>query len=346
MEPQAFFEKLKAYCAVPGPSGMEDAIRERILADILPSGASYEVDPLGNLLVFKRGRERRPYKLVVAAHMDEVGFLVTAVTDEGLLCFDAVGGVDRRVVSGRRVQFCKDGRTGVVASKSIHIQTPDEFGKCEPIADMRIDIGETDREGAEALVRIGDFAVFQPNYAEFGEGLVKSKAIDDRFGCAVLTDLIHSDLAYDTYFAFDTCEEIGCDGAKEVCHRLRPDVAVILESTTAGDVCDTPEGARACELRKGAVLSHMDGGTVYDKELLAFALRTAGEEKIPCQLKNIVAGGNEARAYQTSGTGARVLAISAPTRYLHSACCVAAKEDLLAVGRLTRAILERSLPLC
>lgn len=346
METAAFFNRLKDYCAIPGPSGMEDAVRERIIADISSSGAEYEVDTLGNLIVFKRGRNRRPYKLLLAAHMDEVGFMVSAVTDEGLLCFDAVGGVDRRVISGRRVRFCKDGRTGIVASKSIHIQTPEEFGKCEPIPDMRIDIGAADREEAEALVSIGDCAVFPPNYEEFGEGLIKSKAIDDRFGCAVLVELINSDLEYDTYFAFNTCEEVGCDGAKEVCHRIRPDVAVILESTTAGDTCDAPEGRRACELHKGAVLSHMDGGTIYDKELLSLALRIGEEENIPCQLKNIVAGGNEARAFQTGAIGARVLAISAPTRYIHSACCVAAKEDLLAVEQLTRAILERSIPLC
>lgn len=346
METAAFFEKLKDYCAIPGPSGMEDAVRERILADIRPSGADYEVDSLGNLIVFKRGRKRRPEKLLIAAHMDEVGFMVSAITDDGLLCFDAVGGIDRRVVSGRRVRFCKDGRTGIVASKSIHIQTPEEFGKCEPITDMRIDIGCADRAEAEALVQIGDCAVFCPNYEEFGEGLIKSKAIDDRFGCAVLTELINSDLEYDTYFAFDTCEEIGCDGAKEVCHRIRPEIAVILESTTAGDTCDTPAGSRACELRKGAVLSHMDGATIYDKELLALALRIGEEQGIPCQLKNIIAGGNEARSFQTGALGARVLAISAPTRYIHSACSVAAKEDLLAVEKLARAILERSMPLC
>lgn len=346
METAAFFNKLKDYCAIPGPSGMEDEVRARIIADIASSGAEYEVDSLGNLIVFKRGRKRRPYKLLVAAHMDEVGFMISAVADDGTLCFDAVGGVDRRVVSGRRVRFCKDGRTGVVASKSIHIQTPEEFGKCEPITDMRIDIGCETREEAEALVHIGDCAVFPPNFEEFGEGLIKSKAIDDRFGCAVLTELINSDLEYDTYFAFDTCEEIGCDGAKEVCHRLRPDVAIILESTTAGDTCDAPAGSRACELHKGAVLSHMDGGTIYDKDLLALALRIGEEESIPCQLKNIVAGGNEARAFQTGAAGGRVLAISAPTRYIHSACCVAAKEDLLAVEALTRAILERSIPLC
>ena len=338
-----FFTRLKEYCDILGPSGLEDAVRERIIEDIKDSGAEYEVDALGNLIVFKKGRKRRENKVLVAAHMDEVGFMVTYVGEDGYLFFDAVGGVDRRVVSGRRIKFLKNGITGIVASKAIHIQKPSEFGMCEPISEMNIDIGCYDKESASKLVKIGDCATFCPNYEDFGDGLIKSKAIDDRFGCALMVDLINSDLEYDTYFTFNTCEEIGCDGAKEVCYRLRPDVAIILESTTAGDVCGTPEGRRACEVRKGAVISHMDGGTIYDKELVAMAMQIGKDEDIPCQLKNIVAGGNEARSFQQEALGARVLAISAPTRYIHSACSVAAKEDLLSVGKLARAIIERNI---
>ncbi len=338
-----FFARLKDYCDLLGPSGMEDAVRERIIEDIKDSGAEYEVDPLGNLIVFKKGKKRRERKVLVAAHMDEVGFMVTYVGEDGYLFFNAIGGIDRRVVSGRRVKFLKNGINGLVASKAVHIQTPAEYGMCEPISEMNIDIGCYDRESASKVAEIGDCATFCPNYEDFGDGLIKSKAIDDRFGCALMVDLINSDLEYDTYFAFNTCEEVGCDGAKEVCHRIRPDVAIILEATTAGDVYGVPEGNRACEIRKGAVISHMDGGTIYDKQLVSLALSIGKEQDIPCQLKNIVAGGNEARSFQQGALGARVLAISAPTRYIHSACCVAAKEDLLSVGKLARAIIERNI---
>ena len=338
-----FFERLKDYCDILGPSGMEDLVRERIIADIKDSGAEYEVDALGNLIVFKKGKQRRDKKLLVAAHMDEVGFMVTYVGEDGYIMFAPVGGIDPRVVSGRRLVFCKNGIKGVVASKAIHIQKPSEYGMCEPISEMNIDIGCYDRETASQFAKIGDCASFCPNYEEFGNGLIKSKALDDRFGCALMVDMINSELEYDTYFAFNTCEEIGCDGAAEVCYRIRPDIAVILESTTAGDIYGTPEGKRACELHKGAVISHMDGGTIYDKELVALALSVGKEEEIPCQLKNIVAGGNEASAFQKGAMGARVLAISAPTRYIHSACCVAAKEDLISVGKLARAMIERNI---
>lgn len=338
-----FFARLKEYCDILGPSGMEDSVRDRIIADIKDSDAEYETDTVGNLIVFKKGRKRRDNKVLIAAHMDEVGFMVTHIGEDGYLWFDAVGGIDRRVVSGRRVKFVRNGITGIVASKSIHIQKPSEFGMCEPISEMNIDIGYYDRKSASKLVKIGDCATFCPNYEDFGDGLIKSKAIDDRFGCALMVELINSELEFDTYFAFNTCEEIGCDGAAEVSHRIRPDIAVILESTTAGDVCGTPEGRRACEVHKGAVISHMDGATIYDKELVALALQIGKEQEIPCQLKNIVAGGNEARSFQQGALGARVLAISAPTRYIHSACSVAAKEDLLSVGKLARAIIERNI---
>ncbi len=338
-----FFERLKEYCAIPGPSGMEDLVRDRIIRDIKDSGAEYEVDPVGNLIVFKKGRNRRDKKLLVAAHMDEVGFMIAYIDDDGYLWFDTVGGIDRRVVSGRRLKLLKNNVTGVVASKAIHMQKAAEIGMCEPVSEMNIDIGCYDKESASQLAKIGDYAVFCPNYEEFGDGLIKSKAIDDRFGCALMVDLINSDLEYDTYFAFNTCEEIGCDGAAEVCYRLRPDIAVILEATTAGDTCGAPEGMRACEVHKGAVISHMDGGTIYDKELVQLALDVGKAQEIPCQLKNIVAGGNEASAFQRGAMGARVLAISAPTRYIHSASSVAAKEDLLSVGKLAKAIIERNI---
>lgn len=336
-----FFERLKEYCSIMAPSGMEKPIRKRIIEDIKDSGAEYRVDPNGNLIVFKKGRQRRDRKLVVAAHMDEVGFMASYIDEDGYVRIENIGGIDRRVVSGRRIRFCGTDVIGVVASKAIHIQTADEIGKCEPINEMRVDIGCYDRESAEARVHIGDCATFCPDYEEFGDGLIKSKAIDDRFGCAVMVELINSELEYDTWFAFDTCEEIGCDGAKEVAHQIRPDVAIILESTTAGDICGTPPEKSACTVHGGAVISHMDNSTIYDKELVKMAMDLGKELSIPCQLKNTVAGGNEARAYQREASGARVLAVSAPTRYLHSACSVAAKEDLKAVAAMTRSIIER-----
>ncbi|MBO4277752.1 MAG: M42 family peptidase [Clostridia bacterium] len=333
---------LKKYCDILGPSGMEDGIRDAIISDIKDSGCEYSVDPMGNMLVFKKGRKRRNKTVLFAAHMDEVGFIVKHIDDEGYLWFGNIGGIDRRVISGRRLKFCRSGITGVVASKAIHMQTKEERGKCEPPEDMNIDIGACTREEALEYVNVGDCAVFAPDFELFGEGLVRSKALDDRFGCAVLVNMINSDLEYDTHFAFNTCEEVGCDGAAQTVFKTRPDVAVIIESTTAGDVLDTPKTNCACEVGGGAVISFMDGATLYDKKAVAYAVETAEKNGIKWQYKNVIAGGNEARSYQRGAAGAKVIAISAPARYIHSASDVLHTGDIDAVEKLAFAINERS----
>lgn len=333
---------LKKYCDILGPSGMEDKIREAIIADIKDSGCEYETDPLGNLTVFKKGKNRRDKKVLLSAHMDEVGFMVKYIDNDGYLWFDAVGGIDRRVVSGRRIVFCESNINGVVASKAIHMQTPEERGKCEALSEMHIDIGARSKDDAKEYISVGDCAVFEPNYEEFGNGLVRSKALDDRFGCAVLVSMINSELEYDTYFAFNTCEEIGCDGAKEVAHRLRPDIVIALEATTAGDIHGVSKSKCACSVGKGAVLSLMDRSTIYDKELIETAVSVADEKGIKWQFKNVVAGGNEAGVYQRAASGAKVLAISAPARYIHSASNVLSLDDMQAVADLAAALNERS----
>ena len=333
---------IKKYCDLLGPSGMEDSVREAIIEDIKAYATTYETDPNGNLIVFKKGKQERKNKVLFSAHMDEVGFMVKYIDADGYLWFDAVGGVDRRVVSGRRVVFCESEVHGVVASKAIHMQTPEERGKCEPISEMHIDIGASSKDEAKKYISVGDCAVFEPNYEDFGEGLVRSKALDDRFGCAILVKMIQSDLEYDTWFAFNTCEEIGCDGAKEVGHRLKPDIVIALETTTAGDILGVPRSRCACAVGDGAVLSLMDRSTIYDKKLVELATTVADEKGIKWQYKNVVAGGNEAGAYQRAASGARVLAISAPARYIHSASNVLAMSDMEAVAQISAALNERS----
>jgi endoglucanase len=192
---------------------------------------------------------------------------------------------------------------------------------------------------------VGDCATFQPNYTEFGDGLICSKAIDDRFGCAIMVDMINRELEYDTYFAFNVCEEVGCDGAKAVVHYLRPDIVFAIESTTAGDVFGVPTSKSACKLGDGAVLSIMDRSTIYDKELLNIAIEIADKENIKWQYKNVVSGGNEAGVYQRGAGATKVLAISAPTRYIHSASNVVSLADIESVSALCKALNRRSFDL-
>lgn len=334
-------ERLKEYCDCISPSGYEDEIRALIINDIKDIATSYEVDRMGNLIAFKKGKKTPDKKVLVSAHMDEVGFMVKYISEDGYIYFDPIGGIDPRVVGGRRVVFGDKRIYGVVASKAIHLQKKNERGKVVPLDEMYIDIGCTDKKSCEEVVSVGDVATFEPNYEEFGDGLIKSKAIDDRFGCALLVEIMKEELEYDTYFAFVTCEEVGTDGAKQVAFNLRPDFIIVVESTTAGDVAGAPKARYACELRKGAVVSHMDGATIYDKQIVEYVLSTAKENDIKCQLKNVIAGGNDASAYQKTAAGAKVMAISAPTRYIHSASNVVCKDDLFEIKKLVSALLRK-----
>ena len=333
---------LEKYCAAFAPSGQEDELREMIASDVAPYADELRTDRSGSLIAFKKGRKRRAEKLLFSAHMDEVGFMVTHISEEGFAYFGTIGGIDPRVTAGKRVLLGDKRLPGVIAAKAIHMQKPEERGVPAPIEEMFIDIGALSEENTKSLVSVGDCAVFAPNFETFGDGFIKSKAIDDRFGCALLVRLLQSDLEYDAYFAFCTAEEVGCRGAMTVAQAVGADTVVVLEATTAGDIPGAPKSRVACRVGGGAVVSFMDGGTIYPRGLVDAVMRLAEEKGIRAQLKELVAGGNDASAYQRAAAGARVLALSAPVRYIHSACSVAKYDDLEQVFALASALAERS----
>ncbi len=331
------FDLTKKLCNLFGPSSLEDEVREAIIEEITPYCEKVYTDKVGNLIAFKKGKNSTDAPTLFAAHMDEVGFMIQYISDDGYLYFGTIGGIDSSVIAGRRMIIGDNKVLGVVASKAVHMQKPEERGVCLPVSEMYIDIGCTDKEDAKKYVSVGDCATFLPNYEEFGDGMIKSKALDDRFGCAVLCQLIKEEREYDTYFAFTVCEETGCRGAMGVAYALNPARTVVIESTTAGDLPGVAASRRACQVGEGAVFSVMDGGTVYDRDFFEAAVSLSKQHGIKYQIKNTVAGGNDSRSFQTSAKGSKVLAISAPTRYIHSASCVAKKsdlEDVLAAARV------------
>lgn len=327
-------------CSLFGPSGLEDEVRSCIENEIRPYCDKLYTDKVGNLIAFKKGKKSTDKPLLFAAHMDEVGFMVQYISDDGYLYFGTLGGIDAGVIGGRRMVIGDNRLLGVVASKAVHLQKPEERGVCLPVHEMYIDIGCTSKDDAKKHVSVGDCGVFVPNFERFGDGFIKSKAIDDRFGCAVLCEMIKEEREYDTYFAFTVCEEVGCRGATTVAYALNPSIAVVIESTTAGDLPGVTPARRACEVGEGAVLSLMDGGTIYDRALYDKATELARQNGVKYQTKNTVAGGNDSRAFQTGATGSRVMAISAPVRYIHSASCVVKESDLAAVLELARLVAD------
>ncbi len=333
---------LKELCEINAVSGNERELREVILSKI-STYADCKVDRMGNIIAAKKGRQAPKIKLMISAHMDEVGLMITSIGDTGLLKFASVGGIDPRVLMGRRVCVGDNCILGVIATKPIHLQTEDERSSAPAIDKLYIDIGVADKDEAAGLVSLGDTAAFDTKFTAFGDGLLCSKALDDRIGCAILIDLIQSDLPYDTTFLFAVQEEVGLRGATVAAFSVKPDIAIVVEATTAADIPGVPEEQTVCKIGQGAVISFMDGHTIYNRELYQMTNQIANQKGIKWQPKSAISGGNDAGAIHQSGEGVKVAAISVPTRYIHSPCCVASIEDIESVASLVRELANKIL---
>ena len=333
-------DTLKELCALPGVSSHEDAVRDHIRAQVSPYADSIRVDAMGNLIVEKKGRVPGSKKLMLAAHMDEVGLMVHTITDEGYLKFANVGGIDRRVLIGKRVLVGEKEIPGAIGLKAYHLTSAEEEKKVPKLKDLYIDIGAGDGEEAREYVSPGDVAVFDSDIVEFGHGFMKAKAIDDRIGCSVMVELLKEDLPMDVTFAFTVQEEVGTRGAFGAAFSVTPDIALVLEGTTAADLPDMPDRQKVCGPGKGPVIPFMDGSTVYDRELFELLRILAVEHDIPWQTKEYISGGTDAGAIQRSKEGVRVAAISAAVRYLHTPSSVASLEDCKHILTLARLFLQ------
>lgn len=331
---------LRELCLIDGVSGDEAAVREYITEKI-KDVCTYSIDPLGSIICFKKGRKTPEKKLMICAHMDEVGFIVTSVRDDGTLTFGEVGGIDASVAIGRPVRVGKDRIYGVIGSTAVHNLSKEEREKTPLMSGLYIDIGAVDKAEAEKIVNLGDCVYFDSDFIDLGGNRVKSKAIDDRAGCAIMIKLLHEELEYDAYFVFNVQEEIGLRGSGASAFSVAPDFAVVLEATTAADIDGVNGAKKVCSLGEGPVVSFMDRSTVYDKELYSLAFEIAGNEKLPCQTKTMIAGGNDAGAIHISGRGVRTLAVSVPCRYLHSASCVSEMSDLENSYKLVKKLAAR-----
>ena len=330
-------ETLKTLCALSGVSSFEDEVRDHIRKRAEPCADDIRTDSLGNLIVFKRGAKPTGNKLMLCAHMDEVGLIVKSVTEDGYLKFGCVGGIDRRILLGKEVAVGAKRVPGVIGLKAIHLTSAEERKKVPKLTSYYIDIGAKDRAEALAQVELGDDVIFVSDALELGGRMLKAKAIDDRVGCAVMVKLLEEDLPMDCTFVFTAMEEVGCRGAFGAAFSVTPEIALVLEGTTAADVPALPEDRQVCWPGKGPVLSWMDGGTIYDRALFERLRALAQENGLPWQMKHYVAGGTDGRSIQRTKAGVRVAGISAAVRYLHapnSVCSISDAEQMLSLARL------------
>lgn len=331
-------ELMKELCALPGPSGCEDEVRAFVLKRVKPFADEIRTDAIGNVMVFRKGAKALDRPVALCAHMDEVGVIIKKITEDGMLKFGFVGGVDPRVVIGRPVRF--GDVPGVIGIKAVHLTTAAERRTMPKTKNLYIDIGATSRAAAEKLVSLGDYGVFDSAVVEFGDGLIKAKAIDDRVGCAALLRLLEDEPPVDTWFCFTVQEETGLRGAASMAFALDPGFAMVLEGTTAADLAEIKGADAVCRVRGGVVLPFMDGATIYDAALFELLRDACIKRGIPWQTKTRVAGGTDAGRIHKSRAGVRVCAAAAPVRYIHSPSSVAAKADCEAVLAAARAFLE------
>ena len=341
-------ELLRELCLTFGPSGCEDLVAEKITA--VTEGCYDEriYDNMNSVILkisarkeYPSSKKVAPKRLMLSCHMDEVGFMVSDITDDGYLKAAFLSGKDTSVWKGRNVTVGneKSQISGYFGSLPIHLIKKENRGKPTPAEDLYIDIGVENREEAEKYVSIGDFGTWDSDFILFGQDnrMIKSKALDDRIGCTVMCDLVREvwemrdSLPSDIYFAFTCKEELGLSGARCAAYKVNPDYALIFEATAVADIYGVADASRVAKQGGGGALSLMDRGTIYDRDFTEFIMSTAKEKNIPCQYKQFVSGGNDAASIHKSREGVRCAALSAPARYIHTASNVIRRSDFEAI---------------
>lgn len=334
-----------------GISGQEDAVRAVVLKAIEDHAEQIRIDPLGSITAFQRGTGESSLRVMVAAHMDEVGFMVTGHDSDGLIRFTNIGGIDDRILPGLRVKVGDGLIPGVIVWTPIHMNNDQDVVK---LKSLRIDIGATSKDEAAGKARPGARVAFDSRFMEVGEGgrLLRGKAFDDRGGCSLLIDLLQGGpYPVGIHAAFTVQEEIGLRGAQVAAQTLRPDVAFILEGTTANDLPDPakrPDDDRevnpTARMGGGPVLTILDNSLIVPPHLLAFLHEAAGAEGIPFQYKTTASGGTDGGAVHQAAGGAQTAVLSLPCRYIHSPAAYLLREDYDNTLRLIQAALRRITP--
>lgn len=327
---------IKKLVETPGPSGYESQVRELVRQEIAPYAMNTRVDALGNLLASRGEGQAGGKRIMVAAHMDEIGLIATHVDENGFIRFVPVGAVNRRTCVGSRVRFL-DGTQGVIG----HEYNPDD-SKLPSFEQMYIDVGAKNRKGC--AVRVGDAAVFDQVFASYGDRLV-GKAMDDRVGIAILIETMRKlkRTPHQVTFVFSVQEEVGLRGATTAAYGLDPDIGVALDVTRSGD---TPKGVKMeVLLGRGPAVKVRDSGMLSDPRVIDWMVSTAKRERIPYQLEVLETGTTDARAIQLTRAGVPAGCISIPCRYIHAPSEMVDLNDVMHAVDLMVALLTHSVEL-
>lgn len=336
-------ERLCNACAV---SGNEGEVRSIVLEQIRPLVEDIRVDAMGNILAVKHGTGKNRLRAMVAAHMDEVGFMLTHEEDKdsGFYRFEIVGGIDMRYLAGKQIVIGKEHVPGVIGAKPVHLTTREEGKRDFTLEDLRIDIGP----GNHKKVKVGDWATFAPQFIRQGPSL-RTKALDDRLGVVTLIELIkHAPPHIDLLAAFTVQEEVGLRGAHVAAYTLNPQLAIVLDCTPARDLPVWEADNRAMEdnsiyntrLGAGPAIYIADHATLSDPRLIRHLIDTAEALGIPCQIRQPGGGGTDAGAIHIQRSGIPSVSLSVPGRYMHTANTLIKISDWENTFRLALAAIE------
>jgi tetrahedral aminopeptidase len=338
-------EMLRELSEAVGVSGKEDAVRKLILKAIKGHVTDIRIDALGNITALKKGTGDSQLRVMLAAHMDEIGFMATGFDGDGTIRFTNIGGVDDRILPGLRVKVGDDLIPGVILWTPIHKNHDQNVIK---LSNLRIDIGANGKDGANGKVKRGDRIAFDSHYRELSENIVSGKAFDDRAGCSMLIDLLQGGpYPVDILAAFTVQEEIGLRGARVAAQILNPDLAFILETTIANDLPnplaqadDEDEVNPTTRLGHGPALTAMDASLIADPRLFNYLRQTAEANDIPYQLKTLLGGGTDAGSIHVSNAGVPSAVISLPGRYIHSPTAYLNRDDYSNTLKLAQTALD------
>ncbi len=323
-------ELLKKICETPGAPGFEQRIRELVVREVRPLVDELSIDNMGNVIAVKRGKARK--KAMVAAHMDEISFVVTYIDDDGFLRFHTLGGFDPKTLTSQRVIV--HGRKdviGVMGCKPIHLMKPEERSKQMPISEYFIDLGMS-KEAVKEIVSIGDPVTRERGLIEMGD-CVNSKSLDNRVSVFILLETLRAlkdeTVPYDIYGVFTVQEEVGLRGAISAAHFIDPDFGFGLDVTIAFDVPGAQGHEVVTKLGHGAAIKIMDGSVISDYRMVSYMKQVANEHQIKWQPEILPAGGTDTAGIQRYGKkGAISGAISIPLRNMHQTIEMANKEDI------------------
>jgi endoglucanase len=330
-----------------GPSGCEDEVRRTLARALRNKVDDLRTDALGNLIAFKRGTGPEPrLRVMVDAHIDEVGLMITRIEKNGTLGFRAVGGIDDRLLLAKGVIVGEKRLPGVILAPPVHLTKEEQRKQVIKIDELVIDIGATSQDEAQGMVKLGDYAVFDTRFqvlAEVGLRTAKGKALDDRVGCAAAAALADGDYPVDLYLSFSAQEEVGMRGAKVAAFHIEPDLAFALEGTICDDTPKKADVSPTTKLGKGPAITIMDRSFIADRRLIRLLTDTAEAHGLPYQFRQPGVGSTDAGPIHLSKTGVPAVAVSVPCRYIHAPVSLMSLNDFEHLVALMKAAL-RALP--